>query len=304
MSESKIPYLDHVYNVITGCQGKGCVVRETCYAREMVRRFPVIHNEITIRQDYDQDTPLPMGRPFEQVVFHPDRLSEPLKRRKPTVYGVGFFGDWMDEQVKPEWLDDIMATMFQADWHVFVTLTKQSKNLVERLNEYHPQRHIFNGITVCSQADLWRVEESLKMPGKKWLSIEPMLGPVEVAPYLRLCSHCGESAYDAEADEEGNLACWHCGKEYAADGFGWDGEPWTKPISAVILGGESGPHARPMHPQWARSIVSQCKSAGVPLYVKQMHINGKLSHNPTEWPEEFRVRELPWRNEHAYCGGN
>ena len=66
-------------------------------------------------------------------------------------------------------------------------------------------------------------------------------------------------------------------------------------VNAVILGCETGPGARPMHPDWAISIVRQCRAAGVPVFVKQITINGKASKDMSEWPEELRVRELPWR---------
>ena len=86
--------------------------------------------------------------------------------------------------------------------------------------------------------------------------------------------------------------------------------PAPETIDWVICGGESGPGARPMHPDWARSLVQQCKSAGVSVFVKQMgtvwardkySMLGKSlyargdtkGHDMYHWPEDLQVREMP-----------
>ena len=61
----------------------------------------------------------------------------------------------------------------------------------------------------------------------------------------------------------------------------------------VICGAESGPNRRPCKIEWGRNIVRQCEDAGVPVFVKQLNINGKVSHNMDEWPEDLRVQEYP-----------
>ena len=63
------------------------------------------------------------------------------------------------------------------------------------------------------------------------------------------------------------------------------------PLSWVIVGGESGPGARPCHPDWVRSIRDPCAAAGVPLFVKQLQIDGKINRKMDEWPEDLRIRE-------------
>jgi protein gp37 len=77
-------------------------------------------------------------------------------------------------------------------------------------------------------------------------------------------------------------------------------------ISWVIVGGESGPEARPMNIEWARSLVAQCRAAAVPVFVKRLGSKPvwpmadppmKLKHShgadPAEWPEDLQVREFP-----------
>lgn len=61
----------------------------------------------------------------------------------------------------------------------------------------------------------------------------------------------------------------------------------------MIIGCESGPNRRPMELEWAIDLVRQCKAARVACFVKQIQINGKVSHDPSEWPEELQVREYP-----------
>jgi protein gp37 len=64
-------------------------------------------------------------------------------------------------------------------------------------------------------------------------------------------------------------------------------------IDWVIVGAESGPDRRPCKIEWARAIVQQCKEAGVPVFVKQLHINGKVSSDINEWPKDLRVQDFP-----------
>jgi len=66
------------------------------------------------------------------------------------------------------------------------------------------------------------------------------------------------------------------------DGMGW-----------AIIGCESGPHRRPMKLEWAIDLVQQCWEAKIPVFVKQIEINGRVSHDPAEWPVDLRVREYP-----------
>lgn len=251
MGRSKIPYIDYVFNPVTGCSGKGCAVRESCYARRMVEgRFKAIHREKIqgFATEYDYDPY------FSKVLFHPDRLNEPLKRKKPTVYGVGFFGDLFDEQVSFETLGDIFQAMLAASrFHTFILLTKQIQRAVHFFQWESTMTgegcsladNMWTGTTVNTQAEAdERIPELLKVPGKKWISLEPLLGPVDL---------------------QGCLVG----------------------ISLCVVGGESGKNARPMHPDWCRSIRDQCAAAGVPYYHKQ---NG-------EWiPYDSRIGTVHSKN--------
>jgi len=135
--------------------------------------------------------PKQYAKPFRKVQFFPERLQEAVRTRKPTVFGLSFTGDWMDGQAKLEWSDQAMEIMAACPQHQFVTLTKQAGNLARWYDhtlvlgggDWLP--NVWNGVTVCTQADLWRVEELLKVPGKKWISYEPALEYVDFSPYLK-----------------------------------------------------------------------------------------------------------------------
>jgi protein gp37 len=144
-----------------------------------------------------------------------------------------------------------------------------------------------------------RIPTLLKIPAAiRFLSTEPLLGPVDLD-----CMNFGSMVGIATRSIL-----------YAA----WSGATQTgKKIDWIIVGGESGPNARPCNVEWIRLIVKQCKVAGVPVFVKQFgsHPVGrwtkgeraaagegwpagmKIKHpkggDPREWPEDLRVRELP-----------
>lgn len=240
MGKSNIPYIEYVWNCVTGCSGKNC--QANCYARDMVKRFPKIHSEFE---------PLP----FDFVRFWPSRLSEPLHWKKPRVVGVGFFGDFFDSQVSLLWQHQVYEVIKKCPQHQFIILTKQAANMRDRLEGGEPLPNIWHGTTVTTQPEAdERIPELLKVPGKKWISYEPALEYVNFAPYLR-----------------------------------------TGKIAGIVMGCESGAKRRNMEYSWALFTKHDCAASDTMLYMKQIPLYGKVSHNPEEWPEELRLRDLPWR---------
>lgn len=135
---------------------------------------------------------------------------------------------------------------------------------LKRLGECHwrgwPLSNVWIGTTVENQkmADE-RIPKLLKIPAVvHFLSVEPMLGPVDFRK--------------VPGFNRANLDLSH----------------WL-----VICGGESGKHARPMHPDWVRSLRDQCEGARVPFFMKQLHIGGKLVKNINEFPNDLQIREWP-----------
>jgi len=253
-----IPYIDETYNVITGCSGKGCKVRDHCWAREMVKRFPAIHgiiNGVGGSRDV-MGYEYPERVPFSTVQFHPDRLDKPLRWRKPRQIGVCFTGDWMDDQVHSQWIDKMIGVMFQTQQHTYFTLTKQPQRIVKEMPWINDSwggfpRCVYNGVSITDQED-WnsKKHDFLRIPGRKWISYEPAMQRVFFGPDL-----------------------------YQVD--------W------LVIGCESGKNRRPMPLEWAIDVVEQCKAAGVPVWVKQISLNGKVVHDINLFPPELQVRQMP-----------
>lgn len=231
-----------------------------------------------------------------QIKTHPERLDIPLKRRKPTVYAV--WNDLFHESVPDEFIanawhtmgnfNNLKGEMVPVDKrvnHTYLVLTKRPQRMLAFLSSRYPKgyerKSVYCGLTVCNQQEAdEKIPIFLQVPGKKFLSIEPCLSEIKLQ--FAGCPNCGQSK---QYWFPNYIICGGCGKEVQFP---------PEHISAVILGGETGPGARPMHPEWVRSIVQQCNAAGVPVFVKQIHVNGKPSKDMNEWPGELRVRELPW----------
>jgi protein gp37 len=158
--------------------------------------------------------------------------------------------------------------------HTFLFLTKRPDRMQEqvirwshRYGNYVPGIDGFYfGFTVCNQQEAdAKIPIFLQAPGKKFLSIEPMLGAVDISKYFHKsrCTACGYKSRDSQ--NEGCL--------FATQGFCPKCKKYLtfvnhSDIDAVILGGETGPGARPMHPDWVRSIRDQCAAADVPFFFK------------------------------------
>lgn len=201
----------------------------------------------------------PKDDPF-RVTFHPDRLDEPLHWKKPSRIFVCSMGDLFHEDVPMETIGKILCFARAITQHKFLFLTKRPKRMREALwawdmnGDVIEQKvdHLFFGVSVENQrtADE-RIPILLNIPcAKRFISVEPMLGPIN----LRWI------------DIQTKLKLLE--------------------IHWVICGGETGPKARPMKPDWARSLKNQCRAAGVPFFFKQM--SGK---QPI--PKDLMIREFP-----------
>jgi len=197
-----------------------------------------------------------MGKRFhnlpEQVTFREDRLQIARRGGKPKRFAV--WSDLFHEAVTPRQID-LAVEVMGASQHTFYVLTKRAQRLVDW---YHSTNilgggdwfpNIWWGVTVELPEYLWRIEKLLQIPGKHFVSIEPLLGPMDLLPCLPC--RCYEAAMAVDNCELCML------KEYRSNRLDW-----------VIVGGETGPGARPMHPDSVRSIRDQCQAAGVPFWFK------------------------------------
>ena len=242
MSKTRIEWADSVWNPVTGCTpiSEAC---ENCYAKRMSKR-------LAGRCGYPKDEPF-------RVTLHPDRLGQPLHWKKPRRIFICSMGDLFHEDVDDGFLCRVFEAIAVAEQHTFMILTKRP----ERMREFFERcghgiwDNLLLGVTAENQqrADE-RIPILLQIPAvRRFVSVEPMLGPVNPV-----------AALDAAIVIEGKVEI------PAVDGI----DNW---LHWVICGGETGPGARPMHPDWVRSLRDQCQSAGVPFFLKQMG----------EWKSEF-----------------
>lgn len=219
-------YWDLPWSLVDGCSpiSPGC---DHCWSAAMTDRF---------RPGYTILNKRPAT--FDGFVStNPGRLYKPLKRKKPTVYAV--WNDLFHESVPHYFADQALGAMQQAKSHTFLVLTKRAERAAAHFRAYTGEvklGNVYLGLTVCNQQEAnEKIPVFLQVPGKKFLSIEPMLGPID----LRIAAFNGADSFSAMAG-----------------------------IDAVILGGETGPGARPLHPDWVRSVRDQCQAAGVPFFFK------------------------------------
>ena len=172
-----------------------------------------------------------------------------------------------------------------------------------------------------------RIPHLLATPSAvRFVSLEPLLGPIDIRQWMHSygcgcgwggqpLDYCNECGWRGSADGEIGVATCpegHLLSDYNAcpecdghDGDGMSFGPNSNRLNWVIVGGESGPNARPFDIDWADALIKQCRAAGVPVFMKQLgslpYSDGRPMHStprgkysePTEWPERLRFREIP-----------
>jgi protein gp37 len=272
---SKIEWTDATVNVVNGCSlaSPGCT---NCYAMKLagtrLRTHPS-REGLTIQT---KAGPVWNG----EVRFNERPLQDVLRWTKPRMIFWNAHGDLFHPSVPDEWIDLCFAAMGRTPHHIHQVLTKRSERMRQYLsarkaaapvnvplgdgtleqhpfnNELKPPSNIWLGVSVEDQqrADE-RIPDLLSTPAAiRWLSCEPLLGPVDLE-------------YPASIWPDGPADCCS-GHE-----CGCMGRPIEPPLiyglNWVVAGGESGSRARPMHPEWARSLRDQCEAVGVPFFFKQ-----------------------------------
>ncbi len=244
---SKIEWTDKTWNPVTGCDkvSQGC---KNCYAEIMHRRLMHI-------------APHKYTKPFlGNIEVHYDELSKPIKIRKPTRFFVNSMSDLFHDDVPHAFIHSVFLIMEACYQHTFQILTKRPENLINFINwrAYMPvwPSNVWIGVSCEDQqtADQ-RIPLLLQVPAAvRFLSCEPLLGPID----LTSIDH-PNIEYDYLNSLTGEV---HVNTTGQKDFFPYH-------INWVIVGGESGHHARPMHPDWVRSLRDQCKTAHVPFFFKQ-----------------------------------
>lgn len=302
--KSHIQWTDATWNPVAGCVkvSEGC---RNCYAIRDGHRMASNPNP-KLAATYSGLTMIQKGRlNWTGVVKElPERLDQPLRWKKPRRIFVNSQSDLFHADVSFEFIWRVFEVMRNCPRHHFQLLTKRPERmrdfflwlgvewalgrrvfrrgwlkpedddprvLCDTFGRIWPEEfpHVWLGVSVEDQkAADERIPLLLQTPAAvRFLSSEPLLGAVDLTRFL------------GDFDLSRNSS--------------WGNLHW------VIVGGESGPGARPMELDWARAIVSQCKQAGVPCFVKQLGSAwgfvgaDRKGANMEEWPADLRVREFP-----------
>jgi protein gp37 len=283
--KTAIEWTDATWNPITGCSvvSPGCT---NCYAMKLagtrLKKHPT-------RQGLTRDTkagPVWTG----EVRFNETQLLEPLHWTRPRKIFVCAHGDLFHESVPNAWIDRVWAIMALTPHHTYQVLTKRSARLRQYLTDPATVRRIINeafrldcetgawmsadhqiaGDPILPLGNVWlgvsaedqaradeRIPDLLSTPAAvRFLSAEPLLGPIDLYngdPDPRLGGLIATETFIGDWWEPGDDP-----KGPSRHGLDW-----------VIVGGESGPGARPMHPDWIRSLRGQCEVADVDFHFKQ-----------------------------------
>lgn len=244
---SKIEWTHHTYNPWIGCQkvGPGC---DHCYAETWDARF----NGARWGANAERKRTSPANR-NKPIIWNRKAMTAGERHRVFCASLADVFDN--HTSILPEWRADLWAMIRQTSHLDWMLLTKRPGNIARMLppdwgNGYP---NVWLGCTVVNQAEADRdIPKLLAVPAKvRFLSMEPLLGPVDLT----------EVAV-ARPDLRASVVL-----DVLRGTGGFDGPPGR--IDLVIVGGESGPHARPMHPDWARGLRDQCQAAGVAFHFKQ-----------------------------------
>lgn len=262
-----IEWTDATWNPIAGCSivSPGCT---NCYAMKMAHRIEAMAAGSGKQTHYAGTTqPSKAGAVWTgKVNLAPDNIvKQPLRWTRPRRIFVNSMSDLFHEDVPDEWIDRIFGVMSLTPQHTYQILTKRPERMRDYLSQERPSildeallrddflhgwhsrlafvqkeglhgwplPNVWLGVSVEDQRHAMRIPHLLDTPASvRFISAEPLLGPLEIQNYLNKLGRC-------------NALDW------------------------VIVGGESGPGSRPMHPDWARGLRDQCQAAGVPFFFKQ-----------------------------------
>lgn len=321
-ANSAIEWTDATWNPVVGCSivSPGCT---NCYAMRMAARLQRMGmpHYASLTQP-SKAGPVWTG----EVALAPAHiLQAPLGWKKPKRIFVNSMGDLFHESIPDEWIDKVFAVMACAGNHTFQILTKRAvrmRNYIQGLMQEQsdgreriqmqayaisrcvqfegrwlfdlPLPNVWLGVSAERQQEAdERIPLLLQTPAAvRFVSAEPLLGKVDMHRWMlgwgggdvAHCENCGHGHGFTRCPNTGGIAPTAIRNNIKCTGFrrktGWGGLDW------IIVGGESGPHARPMETVWAESLRDQCRAAEVPFFFKQMARKAPI-------PASLMVREFP-----------
>ncbi len=291
MADSSIEWTGKTWNPTTGCDriSPGC---DNCYALTMARRLKAMGQE-----KYQTDGDPRTSGPGFGLAVHPSALGEPLKWRKPATVFVNSMSDLFHARVPRTFLHKVWAVMAATPQHTYQILTKRPERMARILIEckcgrgHQPGVHFKSGIDWAATAHNPEFITGLdrdRMPKLWWDNALPLAN-------VWLGTSIETDDYTGRADALRNTP--------AAVRF-LSAEPLLGPLPSLdltgidwlIIGGESGPGARPMELAWVYSLIERARAAGTAVFVKQLGTvlaGGGKGGDWDRWPEDLRIREYP-----------
>ncbi|MDW3683051.1 phage Gp37/Gp68 family protein [Cupriavidus sp. CV2] len=269
MSETtKIEWTDATFNPWIGCT-KVSPACDNCYA-EVSTPARSLRVSWGAKEDRHRTSAANWKLPLRWNAQHDEFFVAHGRRRRVFCASLA---DVFDNAISAQWRFDLLRLIVETPNLDWLLLTKRIGNAAEMLEQamraltigregwrdnYLP--NVWLGATICDQEEADRdIPKLLAVPARvRFLSMEPLLGSVDLERHLWKCcghpvpGHPGDGWMQPPDPPE----C--CDDRVPADLLHW-----------VIVGGESGTHARPMHPDWAKSLRDQCAAAGVPFLFKQ-----------------------------------
>lgn len=266
---TKIEWANHTFNPWFGCQkvGPGC---DHCYAEGWAKRSGLVQwgpgadrrrsSEANWRKPIKWNRQAEIQHNAWQAFkgAHPGLTDAQLvdagfaKPERPRVFCASL-ADVFDNAVPDAWRMDLFSLIAKTPYLDWLLVTKRVGNVMRMCSgdglmfDMIADR-VWLGVTICNQEEADRdIPKLMQIPAKvRWLSMEPLLGPVDLSQWLDIIQY-----EDGAAWMRRNIGHLH-------DMLDW-----------VVVGGESGPHARPMNPDWAYELRDQCDAADVPFLFKQ-----------------------------------
>ncbi len=212
MNRSKIEWTDYTWNPVTGCLND-C---SYCYARRFAERG---------LGEYGKH---PKGERFKPR-FHPERLDEPAKLKKPSKIFVCSMGELFGDWIKNDWINEILDAISQAPQHTYQILTKNP----ERMSGWRFGENVWAGSTITNQSDLeCRIDYQPLEVGLNFVSFEPLLGPIDLSAVaggidwaiIGRMTGPGSDKYIPDIEWVANIKNWcdeHGVPVFIKDNLGW-----------------------------------------------------------------------------------
>lgn len=202
------------------------------------------------------------ARKFTDIMLHQDKLNYPLTVKKPTMFFVNSMSDLFHEEVPKDFIESVFEVMNSAEQHTFQVLTKRPERMKEIVNEWENKFGM--------NKNIWfgvSVEDNKSVDRIRFLKdTKAEVKFISIEPLLE------------------NLT--------AIKVHRWE-------IDWVIIGCESGPKRRECELSWVTNLVDYFENNGIPIFVKQLSIDGKVEKDINKFPKDLQIREYPKLNQNT-----